>query len=99
MSYCIERRDALQVVLSGVVTYGNAMQIRADSVSVFNQHGDVQLVIQDISTFDSALVALLLFWQRWCTQHNKALLLSVQSQSVLLLLHSYQVTDLFTFLD
>jgi ABC-type transporter Mla MlaB component len=87
------------MVLTGAVTYQTAMQIRADSMPLLGTQGALQIVIQDITTFDSAFVALLLFWQRWCTKRNMTMTLRIKSRPVILLLQAYQVTDLFTYSD
>lgn len=99
MHYSIERPNGSQIILTGAITYQTAMQVRADSMQLLGTHSVLQIVLQDIRVFDSALVALLLFWQRWCTQHNTTMMLQIQSRPVILLLKAYQVTDLFTYFD
>ena len=99
MRYSIERPTRSQIILTGEVTYQTVMQVRADSMQLLGAHSELQIVLQDITTFDSALVALLLFWQRWCTKHNINMMLRINSRPVVLLLNAYQVTDLFTYFD
>ena len=99
MHYSIERPTRSQIIITGAVTYQTVMQVRADSAQLLEADGELQIVLQDITTFDSALVALLLFWQRWCTKRNINMMLRIKSRPVMLLLQAYQVTDLFTYFD
>ena len=99
MSHSLEQRGGSQVILSGTVTYATAMHVRAEGLRILAKQGEIQLIIQNDIVFDSALVAVLLCWQRWCTRHNRVFMLMVQSRSVRLLLQAYQVTDLFTYFD
>ena len=67
----IPTQDGFQ--LAGSLVYANASDLLGEVNAVLKNHQESLLNIncEELSRLDSAGIALLIEWKRWCNNHNK----------------------------
>ena len=86
-------------VLSGIIQHVDAPELARTGLQYFCHLDRIELSVTQIDVFDSALIAVLLAWNRYVLTHNKQLYLRVQSRAVVSLMQMYGVYSIFTHID
>ena len=97
--YSLKTNDKGYTELSGSIVHQNVTEIEDQAILILNSQQQMTLCLSNINHFDSSIVALLLSLQRIAVRKNKEFYILLQQHNLEMLLKSYKVYELFTYLN
>ena len=97
--YSLVTNEKGLIELSGTVVHQNVADIESQALLALNSQQQMTLCLSNIKQFDSSIVALLLSLQRQAVKKNKEFYILLQQHNLEMLLKSYKVYELFTYLN
>lgn len=96
MNYDLVQNNAGHYTLSGVIAVDIAQALEQEGLRYLEQEKRCHFVLENLTYFDSALIAVLLAYQRFAVKHKKSFVLEIRSHKLVALMQVYNVYDLFT---
>lgn len=81
--------------ITGSVTFSSALALAADGRRKFKGLKTVEVDLAGVTKMDSAILAVLLSWRRFCKANDAEFCLSGCKDDIKVLLKSYHIADLF----
>ncbi len=99
MTYKLDKGQDNVFTLSGRIVFSTAMSIDKHGRKIFMSCDSVKVILDDVQSFDSSIIAVLLSWQRFLIRNNINFAISVTQSNILMLIKSYNIQNLFTYFD
>jgi len=85
--------------LTGELVYGTVSDIDVIAKNLLKKHPSQSITIdcKNLSKLDSAGIALLIEWKRWCSNDQKQFKIINANQNALALIENYKLTEMLGF--